>query len=161
MPDQEGSKDRYFLIKEIVLADKVKKGDTIRVHYTGKLEDGQEFDSSLKRDPLQFEVGTGSMIKGFENAVLDLKPGDKKTVTIVPEEAYGERDENLLIKMPKKSVPEGVTPEVGMRLQIANKQGQAVPVVVTEVLDDSLRLDANHPLAGKTLVFDIEVVEIL
>ena len=161
MPNQEGSKDRYFLIKEIVLADKVKKGDTIRVHYTGKLEDGQEFDSSLKRDPLQFEVGTGSMIKGFENAVLDLKPGDKKTVTIVPEEAYGERDENLLIKMPKKSVPEGVTPEVGMRLQIANKQGQAVPVVVTEVLDDSLRLDANHPLAGKTLVFDIEVVEIL
>ncbi len=161
MPDQEGSKDRYFLIKEIVLADKVKKGDTIRVHYTGKLEDGQEFDSSLKRDPLQFEVGTGSMIKGFENAVLDLKPGDKKTVTIVPEEAYGERDENLLIKMPKKSVPEGVTPEVGMRLQLANQQGQAVPVVVTEVLDDSLRLDANHPLAGKTLVFDIEVVEIL
>lgn len=143
------------------MADKVKKGDTIRVHYTGKLEDGQEFDSSLKRDPLQFEVGTGSMIKGFENAVLDLKPGDKKTVTIVPEEAYGERDENLLIKMPKKSVPEGVTPEVGMRLQLANQQGQAVPVVVTEVLDDSLRLDANHPLAGKILVFDIEVVEIL
>lgn len=161
MPDQEGSKDRYFLIKEIVLADKVKKGDTIRVHYTGKLEDGQEFDSSLKRDPLQFQVGTGSMIKGFENAVLDLKPGDKKTVKIVPEEAYGERDENLLIKMPKKSVPEGVTPEVGMRLQLANQQGQAVPVVVTEVLDDSLMLDANHPLAGKTLVFDIEVVEIL
>lgn len=161
MPDQEGSKDRYFLIKGIVLADKVKKGDTIRVHYTGKLEDGQEFDSSLKRDPLQFEVGTGSMIKGFENAVVDLKPGDKKTVTIVPEEAYGERDENLLIKMPKKSVPEGVIPEIGMRLQLANQQGQAVPVVVTEVLDDSLRLDANHPLAGKTLVFDIEVVEIL
>jgi len=161
LPDQEGSKGRYFIIKEIVLADKVKKGDTIRVHYTGKLENGQEFDSSLKRDPLQFEVGTGSMIKGFENAVVDLKPGDKKTVTIIPEEAYGERDENLLIKMPKKSVPEGVTPEVGMRLKLANQQGQAVPVVVTEVLDDSLRLDANHPLAGKILVFDIEVVEIL
>jgi len=148
-------------MKEIVLADKVKKGDTIRVHYTGKLEDGQEFDSSLKKDPLQFEVGAGSVIKGFENAVVDLKPGDKKIVTIVPEEAYGERDENLLIKMPKKSVPEGVTPEVGMRLQLVNQQGQAMPVVVTEVLDDSLRLDANHPLAGKTLVFDIEVVEIL
>ena len=161
MPDQEGSKVRRFLMKEIVLADKVKKGDTIRVHYTGKLEDGQEFDSSSSRDPLQFEVGAGSVIKGFENAVVDLKPGDKNTVTIVPEEAYGERDENLLIKMPKKSVPEGVTPEVGMRLQLANQQGQAVPVVVTEVLDDSLRLDANHPLAGKTLVFDIEVVEIL
>lgn len=143
------------------MADKVKKGDTIRVHYTGKLEDGQEFDSSLKKDPLQFEVGAGSVIKGFENAVVDLKPGDKKIVTIVPEEAYGERDENLLIKMPKKSVPEGVTPEVGMRLQLVNQQGQAMPVVVTEVLDDSLRLDANHPLAGKTLVFDIEVVEIL
>ena len=143
------------------MADKVKKGDTIRVHYTGKLEDGQEFDSSLKRDPLQFEVGAGSVIKGFENAVVDLKAGDKKTVTIAPEEAYGERDENLLIEMPKKSVPEGMTPEVGMRLQLVNQQGQAVPVVVTEVFDDSLRLDANHPLAGKTLVFDIKVVEIL
>lgn len=143
------------------MADKVKKGDTIRVHYTGKLEDGQEFDSSLSGDPLKFEVGAGSVIKGFEDAVVDLKPGDKKTVTILPEEAYGERDENLLIKMPKKSVPEGVTPEVGMRLQLVNQQGQAMPVVVTEVLDDSLRLDANHPLAGKTLVFDIEVVEVL
>lgn len=143
------------------MADKVKKGDTIRVHYTGKLEDGQEFDSSLKRDPLQFEVGAGRVIKGFENAVVDLKRGDKKTVTISPDDAYGKRDENLLIEMPKKSVPEGVAPEVGMRFQLVNQQGQAVPVVVTEVLDDSLKLDANHPLAGKTLVFDIEVVEIL
>ena len=139
------------------MAEKIKKGDTIRVHYTGKLEDGQEFDSSLKREPLQFEVGAGRVIKGFEDAVVDLKKGDKTTVKISPDAAYGERDENLLIEMPKKSIPEGVDPKVGMRFQLVNQQGQAVPVVVTEVLDNSLRLDANHPLAGKTLSYWVGV----
>lgn len=143
------------------MAENVKKGDTVRVHYTGKLEDGKEFDSSLKRQPLQFEVGAGSVIKGFEDAVVGLKQGEKKSVTIPPEEAYGSYDENLLVEMPKTSLPEGVTPEVGIRLQIVNQQGQALPVVVTEILDGSIKLDANHPLAGKTLLFDIEVVEIL
>jgi peptidylprolyl isomerase len=143
------------------MAGNVKKGDTVRVHYTGKLEDGKEFDSSLKRQPLQFEVGAGSVIKGFEDAVVGLKQGEKKSVTIPPEEAYGSYDENLLVEMPKTSLPEGVNPEVGTRLQIVNQQGQALPVVVTEILDGSIKLDANHPLAGKTLLFDIEVVEIL
>lgn len=143
------------------MAGKVKKGDTIRVHYAGKLEDGKEFDSSLNRQPLQFEVGAGSVINGFEDAVIGLQQGEKKTVTIQPEEGYGHYDENLLVEMPKKSVPEGITPEVGMRLQIVNQQKQALPVVVTEILDESIKLDANHPLAGKVLSFDIEVVEIL
>lgn len=143
------------------MTEKVKKGDKIRVHYTGKLKDGKEFDSSLNREPLEFEVGAGNVIAGFENAVMDLKPGEKKTVTIPPDKAYGDRDEKLFVEMPKKSVPEGVNPEVGMRLQLVNAQGQAVPVVVTEILEDTVRLDANHPLAGETLVFDIEVVEIL
>lgn len=142
------------------MTEKVKKGDKIQVHYTGKLKDGKEFDSSLNREPLEFEVGAGKVIAGFENAVIDLKEGEKKTVTIPPDEAYGDRDENLFVEMPKKSVPEGVTPEVGMRLQLVNAKGQAVPVVVTEILEDTVRLDANHPLAGETLVFDIEVVKI-
>jgi peptidylprolyl isomerase len=143
------------------VTEKVKKGDKIRVHYTGKLKDGKEFDSSLNREPLEFEVGAGNVIAGFENAVVDLKPGEKKTVTVHPDKAYGDRDENLLVEMPKKSIPKGVNPEVGMRLQLVNAQGQAVPVVVTEIFEDTVRLDANHPLAGETLVFDIEVVEIL
>jgi FKBP-type peptidyl-prolyl cis-trans isomerase 2 len=143
------------------VAEKVKKGDTIQVHYTGKFEDGKEFDSSLNRQPLQFEVGAGRVIKGFEDAVIGLQAGEKKTVTVSAEDAYGSFDENLLIEIPKKNVPEGVTPEVGMRLQLVNQQGQAAHVVVTEILDKTVRLDANHPLAGKTLVFDLEVLEIL
>ena len=143
------------------MAEKVKKGDTIQVHYTGKFEDGKEFDSSLNRQPLQFEVGAGRVIKGFEDAVIGLQTGDKKTVTVSAEDAYGSYDENLLIEIPKKNVPEDVTPEVGMRLQLVNQQGQAAHVVVTEILDKTVRLDANHPLAGKTLVFDLEVLEIL
>ncbi len=143
------------------MAEKVKKGDTIQVHYTGKFEDGKEFDSSLNRQPLQFEVGAGRVIKGFEDAVIGLQAGEKKTVTVSAEDAYGSFDENLLIEIPKKNVPEGVTPEVGMRLQLVNQQGQAAHVVVTEILDKTVRLDANHPLAGKTLVFDLEVLEIL
>lgn len=143
------------------MAEKVKKGDTIQVHYTGKLEDGKEFDSSLNRQPLQFEVGAGRVIKGFEDAVVGLQVGEKKTVTIPDKDAYGSYDENLLIEIPKKNVPEGIIPEVGMRLQLVNQQGQAAHVVVTEILDETVRLDANHPLAGKTLVFDLEVLEIL
>ncbi|MGD8534342.1 MAG: peptidylprolyl isomerase [Candidatus Aminicenantes bacterium] len=143
------------------MAEKVNKGDTVKVHYTGRLDDGKEFDSSLDRQPLQFEVGAGNVIKGFEDAVVGLKIGEKKTVTIPANDAYGSYDENLLIEIPKKNVPEGITPEVGMRLQLVNQQGQAAHVVVTEILDETVRLDANHPLAGKTLVFDLEVLEIL
>ncbi len=143
------------------MADKVNKGDTVKVHYTGKLESGKEFDSSLDRQPLQFEVGEGSVIEGFEDAVVGMEVGEKKTVTIPAKNAYGSYDENLLIEIPKKNVPEGITPEVGMRLQLVNQQGQAAHVVVTEILDETVKLDANHPLAGKTLVFDLEVLEIL
>jgi peptidylprolyl isomerase len=143
------------------MAGKVNKGDTVKVHYTGKLENGKEFDSSLDRQPLQFEVGEGRVIEGFEEAVVGMMVGEKKTVTIPAKNAYGSYDENLLIEIPKKNVPEGITPEVGMRLQLVNQQGQAAHVVVTEILDETVKLDANHPLAGKTLVFDLEVLEIL
>ncbi|UCE22685.1 MAG: peptidylprolyl isomerase [Candidatus Aminicenantes bacterium] len=143
------------------MAGKVKKGDTIKVHYSGKLEDGREFDSSLNRQPIQFEVGAGKVIKGFEDAVVGLEIGEKKTVTIPAKDAYGSYDENLLIEIPKKNVPEGITPEVGMRLQLVNQLGQSAHVVVTEILDETVRLDANHPLAGKTLVFELEILEIV
>jgi len=142
------------------MAGKVNKGDTIKVHYTGKLENGKVFDSSKNRQPLQFEVGAGKVIKGFEDAVVGLEVGEKKTVTIPAKDAYGSYDENLLIEIPKKNVPEAITPEVGMRLQLVNQQGQAAHVVVTEVQDETVKLDANHPLAGKTLVFDLEILEI-
>jgi len=160
-PGREAIKGIDFPIGEIVIAKKVKKGDTIRVHYRGKLEDGKEFDSSLNREPVQFEVGAGNVIRGFEDAVIGLEQGEKKTVEVPPERAYGNRDDSLVIEMPQKSVPEEITPEVGMRLQLVNQKGQAVPVMITEVLEESIRLDANHPLAGKTLVFDIELVEII
>ena len=101
------------------------------------------------------------MIKGFEDAVIGLEPGEKKIVEVPPEKAYGDRDDNLIIEMPQKRVPEEISPEVGMRLQLVNQKGQAVPVMITEVLEESVRLDANHPLAGKTLIFDIELMEII
>ena len=115
----------------------------------------------MNREPLQFEVGAGSVIKGFEDAVIGLELGEKKNVEVPPEKAYGDRDDKLIIEMPQKSVPEEISPEVGMRLQLVNQKGQAVPVMITEVLEESIRLDANHPLAGKTLIFDIELVEII
>jgi len=139
----------------------VKTGDTVKVHYTGRFEDGKVFDSSQGREPLQFNVEAGKMIKGLEKAVLGMQPGEKKNVTVNPEEGYGNYDKNLLMEMPKEKIPKNISPEKGMQLQLVNKQGQATPVVVTEIPDKSIRLDANHPLAGKVLVFDLELVEIV
>ncbi len=142
------------------MTQKVKKGDTIKVHYTGRFDDGEVFDSSQGREPLQFKVGTGEIIKGLEKAVLGMQPGEKKNVTVNPEEGYGNYNKKLLMEMPKERIPEDISPEKGMPLQLVNKQGKAIPVVVTEILDKSVRLDANHPLAGKVLFFDLELVEI-
>jgi peptidylprolyl isomerase len=138
----------------------VKKGDTVKVHYTGRLDDGEVFDSSQGREPLQFKVGTQKIIKGLEEAVLGMQPGDKKNVTVNPEEGYGSYNKNLLVEMPKEKIPEDISPEKGMSLQLVNENGKAIPVVVAEILDKSVRLDANHPLAGKVLYFDLELVEI-
>jgi peptidylprolyl isomerase len=139
----------------------VKTGDTVMVHYTGRFDDGEVFDSSRGRKPLQFKVGTGEIIKGLEKAVLGMQPGEKKNVTVNPEEAYGNYNKKLLMEMPTERIPEDISPEKGMPLQLVNKQGKAIPVVVTEILDKSVRLDANHPLAGKVLYFDLELVEIV
>lgn len=138
----------------------VKKGDTVRVHYTGKLTSGEPFDSSAGREPLEFEVGAGMMIKGFDDAVVGMTIGDKKTVNITAADGYGERNEEMLIEFPRSNFPEDMIPEVGMQLTMNNNAGQQFPVTITEVGEEIVKLDANHFLAGKELVFDIEMVEI-
>ncbi len=139
----------------------VKTGDTVKVHYTGRFDDGEVFDSSEGREPLQFKVGTEEIIKGLEKAVLGMKPGERKSVTVNPEEGYGNYNKKLLMEMPKERIPDDISPEKGMPLQLVNRQGKAISVVVAEILDKSIRLDANHPLAGKLLYFDLELVEIV
>jgi peptidylprolyl isomerase len=138
-----------------------KTGDTVMLHYIGRFEDGRVFDSSAEKDPIPVEIGAGKIIKGLEKAMLGMQTGEKKTVTVKPEEGYGNYNENLLIEMPKKRIPENISPEKGMLLQLVDKNGLKLPVIVNEILDESIRLDANHPLAGKVLVFDIEVVKIV
>ena len=142
------------------IMQQVKKGDTVRVHYTGKLTTGEQFDSSAGREPLEFEVGAGMMIKGFDDAVVGMVIGDKKTINIPPQEAYGERNEEMVIEFPRTNFPDDMTPEIGMQLMMNNSAGQQFPVTITEVQEEIVVLDANHMLAGKELVFDIEMVEI-
>lgn len=138
----------------------VKKGDTVSVHYHGKLTDGSTFDSSEGRAPLEFTVGNGQVIKGFDDAVVDMKVGDKKTVTIPVHEAYGERSNDMMMEYPLSEFPADMKPEQGMELHMSDDQGHVFPVVVAEVKESSVLLDANHPLAGQDLVFDIELVSI-
>ncbi|MVT11610.1 FKBP-type peptidyl-prolyl cis-trans isomerase [Chitinophaga tropicalis] len=138
----------------------VKNGDTVRVHYHGRLTNGTTFDSSEGREPLEFKVGAGMVIKGFDNGVMDMKVGDKKTVNIPVEEAYGPKDAKLLMEFPKDRIPTDLNPQLGMDLQMSNPEGQIFQVKVAAIGPDSITLDANHPLAGEALVFDIELVEI-
>jgi peptidylprolyl isomerase len=139
----------------------VKTGDTVRVHYHGRLTNGTTFDSSEGRDPLQFKVGAGMVIKGFDNGVLDMTIGEKRTLNIPVEEAYGPKSEELIMDFPKANIPADLNPEVGMELQMSNPQGQVFPVKVAAVGSEFIKLDANHPLAGEPLIFDIELVEIV
>lgn len=141
--------------------EEVKQGDKVRVHYKGKLTNGDQFDSSEGREPLEFTVGAGQMIKGFDSAIPGMKVGDKKTINIAPEDAYGLPDETALIEFPKSNIPADMKLEPGMQLQLRNEQGYPVPVTVKEIKDDVVILDANHMLAGKELVFDIELMEIV
>lgn len=139
---------------------KAKANDTVKVHYTGKLVNGQVFDSSVDRDPLQFTVGGGQMIKGFDSAVDGMELKEKKTVTIPCAEAYGERNSELVQKVPKAHLPEDMKPEVGQTLVASNESGQQTQVIVREVEESEITIDANHPLAGEDLIFEIELVEI-
>ena len=138
----------------------VQKGDAVSVHYHGRLTDGTTFDSSEGRAPLQFTAGTGNVIKGFDDAVINMKVGDKKTVNIPPSDAYGERTDDMILNHPLSEFPADVTVEVGMELQMGDDQGNVFPVVIIGVENDVVVLDANHPLAGQELVFEIEMVSI-
>jgi len=142
--------------------EQAKNGDQVKVHYTGKLVTGEQFDSSEGREPLAFTVGAGQMIKGFDAAIPGMNIGDKKTVTIPAAEAYGERNPQAIIEFSKANIPAEMVPElkVGMQVTLTNPQGQPVPVIVAEIKEEVVILDANHFLAGQDLVFDIELVEI-
>ncbi len=137
-----------------------KKGDKVKVHYTGKLHDGSIFDSSVNREPLEFEVGAGMMIAGFDSAVNGMKIGEKKTADIPAAEAYGDKNEEMIISVPKAQLPPDLEPAVGQQLSMQQPNGQAIPVVVSKVEEDAVEIDANHPLAGKDLIFEIELVSI-
>lgn len=138
-----------------------KAGDTVRIHYTGTLTDGTKFDSSEGREPLEFTVGSGQIIPGLDNAIPGMAVGDSKTVEIACEEAYGPRNPDALQEVPRSAIPDTIPLEVGLQLQMQTPQGQAVPVTVTEIGEEAVTLDANHMLAGKDLVFAVEMVEIL
>lgn len=134
-------------------------GDTVRVHYTGRLTDGTVFDSSQGRDPLEFTLGEGQVIPGFDEAVSGMAPGDERTITIPADQAYGPRRDDLVFPVPREQFPAELEPEVGQQLQMS--QGNQVAIVtVREVSPEAVTLDANHPLAGSDLTFDLELVEI-
>jgi peptidylprolyl isomerase len=139
---------------------KVVKGNKVKVHYTGTLDDGTQFDSSAGREALGFEVGAGMMIKGFDDAVFGMQKGDKKKIHIEVADAYGEYREDLLNSVPKEHVPPELNPQVGQKLAVTQENGSQVSVTVKEVTDKKVVIDANHELAGKALNFEIELVEI-
>ena len=138
-----------------------KTGDKVKVHYHGKLTDNTTFDSSDGREPLEFTIGSGQVIKGFDDGVTGMSVGEKKTITIPVEEAYGPKQDELLIEFPKDQFPEDMQPQVGMALNMRNDQGQTFPVTIAAVREEAVVLDGNHPLAGKDLVFDLELVDIV
>ena len=137
-----------------------KQGDKVKIHYHGTLTDGTIFDSSLEREPLEFELGSGMVIPGFDTGVSGMTVGEKKQIHIPADEAYGQKNPEMLMEFPKDRFPEDMKPEVGMQLNMNNGAGQQFQVVVAEVKDDVVILDANHPLAGQDLIFDLELVEI-
>lgn len=137
-----------------------KKGDSVQIHYTGTLEDGTVFDSSAGRDPLGFTLGSGQVIVGFDEAVMGMAIGDKKKVTIPAHKAYGEKNEEMVIEVPLSQVPPDLNPEVDQKLQMGGPNGELLVVTVVAVTDEVVVLDANPPLAGKDLTFDLELVAI-
>jgi len=137
-----------------------KSGDTVKIHYTGTLEDGTEFDSSSGREPLEFTLGSGQVITGFDKAVEGMAVGDSKSVNIPPEDAYGPRHDQMIQDVPKSALPDNLEPTEGMALQARGQDGRVISLTVTSVGEESITVDGNHPLAGKSLNFDIRLVAI-
>ncbi|MBH11377.1 MAG: peptidylprolyl isomerase [Leeuwenhoekiella sp.] len=138
----------------------VKNNDTVQVHYTGKLTNGQIFDSSVDKQPLEFQLGQGQIIPGFEKGLIDMTVSEKKTITIPEAEAYGEVRKDLFQEVPKADLPQEINPQVGMGLVAKNPDGTERQLRVAEVRNESIVIDANHPLAGQDLIFELEVVDI-
>jgi len=139
---------------------KAETGQIVKVHYTGKFTNDTIFDTSANREPLEFPLGQGMMIKGFEEAVLGMTVGEKKVANIAAQDAYGEVRQDMFFEVPTQQFPENVTPEVGMQVQAQTAEGQDVTVVVSAIKEGSVVLDANHPLAGKDLIFEIQLIDI-
>ena len=167
-------KKRYMILLGILLTGSMlmsgcggdgtaeaKNGDKVKVHYTGELTDGTVFDSSLGREPIEFTIGGNQVIPGFEKAVIGLKVGESNKVTIPADEAYGQHRDDLIMTIDRDQFPEGLEPEVGQQLQATEESGQIVTVTVVDFSETTVTLDTNHPLAGKDLVFEIELVEIV
>ena len=138
-----------------------KRGDTVRVHFTGRLEDGTVFDTSVERGPYEFAIGKSRIVPGFSEAVIGMKPGESKTVEIPVKKAYGPHRKDMIAVIERSKLPAHLNPEIGQRLRIDQADGQKIPATVIKVSASSVTLDANHPLAGKNLTFDIELLEIV
>ncbi|HOT07862.1 MAG: FKBP-type peptidyl-prolyl cis-trans isomerase [Methanosaeta sp. PtaB.Bin039] len=138
-----------------------KAGDTVRVHYTTKLDRGTVLDSSEDSEPLVFRIGEGKLVQGFEDAVVGMTPGQSKTVRVPPERAYGAYRQDLELELDRSKFPEGFEPEIGQRLEICEEDGRVVPVEVLDVFDQTVVVNANHPLAGVELIFDIHLLDII
>ncbi|MEA1935373.1 MAG: peptidylprolyl isomerase, partial [Thermodesulfobacteriota bacterium] len=134
-----------------------KQGDTVKIHYTGKLEDGTVFDTSTGRDPLQFNIGENQVIQGFEKGVTGMALNESKTVTIPPDEAYGPHREEMVLNIPRDQFPPNIEPEIGQQLELGQENGQTTIAIVSQLTESNVTLDANHPLAGETLIFDIQL----
>ena len=138
----------------------VKKGDKVTIDYTGTLDDGSVFDSSKNKQPIEFEVGSGRVIKGFEDSVIGMKKGEEKKISLKPAEAYGDHNPAMVIKIPRDKLPPGPEPKSGMMLAIGTPDGNKFPAKIIEVTDAEVTLDVNHPLAGKNLNFAIKLVDV-
>ena len=139
----------------------IEDGQKVKIHYTGTLDDGSQFDSSAGHDPLEFEMGAGMVIPGFESGVKDMAVGEKKSIHIPAAEAYGERREEMVMEFERAELPEGLEPKVGMGLQMQGPQGQPVHVQITAIGETAVTIDANHPLAGQNLNFELELIEVI
>lgn len=140
---------------------KAKTGDTVKIHFTGKMQDDTVVETSKDRGPLEFKIGEGNVISGLEQGIIGMQVGDKKTLTISPQEAFGLPRQELMVDLNKDDIPEGIKLAVGIHLDIQASDGQKFKVKVVDVKEDTVTLDANHPLAGVTLIFDVELIEIV